>query len=213
MKKFSIAEALKFGWNTAINHIGFFVPAMIGSFIVLLAPQFILGVVTNHNHANPIAGIFSLINFVLGVMIGLGFIKSCLKLMDGAEAGLSDFIPTSKQFWTFVSASIVCVIAVGIGLILFIIPGIILGIAFRFYPFFIVDKNMGPIESIKASYAATKGSWLDIFLLLVIDVLIVFVGAVLLGIGLFLAIPIVLMTQAYVYRKLTGTPAVATEVA
>jgi uncharacterized membrane protein len=72
---------------------------------------------------------------------------------------------------------------------------------------------MGGVESLKASWEVTKGSRMHIFKLLVVQFLILAAGALLIGVGLFIAIPVVMMSQAFVYRKLVQSPVAATEVA
>jgi len=54
-----------------------------------------------------------------------------------------------------------------VGTILLIIPGIIWGIKFQFFGYFIVDKGLEPIEALKRSAAITKGvRWSLLFLAL-----------------------------------------------
>ncbi|PIY16553.1 MAG: hypothetical protein COZ15_05435, partial [Elusimicrobia bacterium CG_4_10_14_3_um_filter_49_12_50_7] len=98
-----------------------------------------------------------------------------------------------------------------LGTLLLIVPGIILGIKFMFFSYFIVDKNAGIIESLEKSAELTKGSKTNIFLLALLLWLINAAGALCLGIGLIITMPLSMTAVAYVYRKLhVPEPPVAT---
>jgi hypothetical protein len=212
INKFSIKESLKFGWKIAVNNIGFFVVMLLGTILLMIIPQ-----ILSSSDIGVVAAIGSILSFLVGLVVGLGYIKVSLKFLDGAEASYRDFIPTKQQFLAFLIASVICAVIVGVGFIALIIPGVILGIllavSVRFFPYYIIEKNMGGVESLKASWEVTKGSRMHIFKLLVVQFLIIIAGGALIGVGLFLAIPVVLMSQAFVYRKLIASPVAATEVA
>ena len=74
--------------------------------------------------------------------------------------------------------------------------------AFALY--FVVDKQMPALEAIKASISFVNknlGTLIGFFLA---SLLAYFVGALLCGIGLLAAIPVVIIVQAYTYRTLQG---------
>lgn len=83
-----------------------------------------------------------------------------------------------------------------------IVPGIILGIKFWFFDYFIMDKKVGPIEALKRSAELTSGVKWKLFLFFLALTGINILGALLLLIGLFLTIPTTMMAAAFVYRKL-----------
>ncbi|UMZ74414.1 DUF975 family protein [Natranaerofaba carboxydovora] len=82
------------------------------------------------------------------------------------------------------------------------IPGILLAIKLFFFDYFIVDKDMGIIESLKASFRLTKGRLLKLIVFFLAVVLINFGGILLLGIGLLVTMPISFLATAHVYKKL-----------
>jgi uncharacterized membrane protein len=94
-------------------------------------------------------------------------------------------------------------IIVGIGLVLFIIPGLILSVMFSLVPYLILDEKMGALEAVKASMQRTKGHKGDIFWGLIIssflgELLSVFI------ITLFFTIPMLTFVSAYPYLRLTN---------
>lgn len=82
-----------------------------------------------------------------------------------------------------------------------------------FAPFIQMDENPpGPIESIKRSWALTRGSWWRIFGLALLMALIAIAGLCLCGVGLIAAIPVIYFAFAHAYEQLRarahslGTP-------
>ena len=63
---------------------------------------------------------------------------------------------------------------------------------------------MGAIDSIKASWSFVKDHVGPLILLYLLTLVVAFVGALLCGVGLLAAIPIVVLMQTYAYRKLQG---------
>ncbi len=63
---------------------------------------------------------------------------------------------------------------------------------------------MDVIEAFKESGRITEGSKWNLFFLALIFLLIVGIGALVLLVGLFVAIPIIIVAWAYVYKKLSS---------
>ena len=83
-----------------------------------------------------------------------------------------------------------------------IVPGIIWAIKFQFFSYFIVDKEVGPIEALKKSAAITKGAKWDLFVFGALLGLINLAGALCVVVGLFATIPTTMVAIAFIYRKL-----------
>ena len=89
------------------------------------------------------------------------------------------------------------------GLLLLVVPGIYLAIRLQYYKFLIVDKeNISPVMALKESWRMTEGHTWNLFLFMLLIILINFIGAMLLGIGLFVSVPVSLIAYAFLYRKL-----------
>jgi uncharacterized membrane protein len=73
-----------------------------------------------------------------------------------------------------------------------------------FISYFIIDKNLGPINGIKASWNATKGKFLSLLLFFIQIIGLNILGALALGVGLFITIPLSSIAMTYVYLKLSG---------
>ena len=197
-----MGEAIRFGWDTMKNNAGFFIGLLIVAFLIENLPGMLSEFVV---HDFPvIAVLLSLTGAVLGLMVQMGLIKVSLKFCDGIKGQLDDLLSYFNLLFKFGAASLLYGLITLGGTLLFIIPGIIWGVKFSLFPYFIVDKEVGPVEAIKASGEATNGAKWDLFLMWMLLGLINVAGALALMVGLFATIPTTMIAYAYVYRALAG---------
>jgi hypothetical protein len=208
-RKFSKGEAVRFGWNTAKSNIGFFIGLIIIVALINVVPLLVEGAVGEE--AGALALIVSLASWVLDIEVTMGLIRVALRFCDGEKGRLSDLFSCFPLFFKYVFASILYGLISSIGVLLLIIPGIIWSVKYQFFGYFIVDKGVGPVEALKGSSRVTKGAKWDLFVFSILLGLINFLGALCLGVGLLLTIPLAMVAQAFVYRKLlAGTEGVRT---
>lgn len=199
-EKFSISEAIHFGWNTMKSNLGFFIGLLIFVFLFTSLSSIIAAKATE---ANIFLGlIFYIADFSLSIIISIGLVKIALRFCDNEKGRFADLFSQYPLFPQYLVGSILYGLIVFAGTILLIIPGIIWGIQFCFYDYFIVDKGLGPIEALKRSSAITRGVKWDLFGFFLILSGINLLGALCLLIGLFVTIPTTMVALAFVYRKL-----------
>jgi uncharacterized membrane protein len=207
-KKFSKGEAIRFGWNTMKNNLGFFIGLLIIAgliTIILYVLQWLM-----EKDAPGLSSILSIVSVVLGLIIEMGMIKIALKFADNSKAELGDLFSCIPLLPKYMVASILYGLIVLGGMILLIIPAIIWGIKFHFFSYFIIDKGEGTIEALKRSSSITKGAKWDLFLFALLIIGINILGLLALVIGLFATIPTSMVAIAFVYRKLLAQAEVAT---
>ncbi|WP_285055102.1 hypothetical protein [Pedobacter ginsengisoli] len=128
--------------------------------------------------------------------INLALFKYVFHLLDDEEHDVSivSTIPTRQQIIRFLVATVyfslcifgVYLVVIVVGLPFVYLPGIninkvtniavpvglvaifITWVRISFFPFFIIDRNLGPFASIKYSLATTKGNFTKIFMLLLV---------------------------------------------
>lgn len=201
-KSFSKGEAIRFGWKTMNDNLGFFIVLT----LIILGVNWIPSIISESiKETMPLfSGLVSLGGSLLSVFIGLGMMKIYLKFADGQQGSFEDLISLPHLFLRYLGASILCGLAIFGGFICLIIPGLILAVKLQFFGYFIIDKDERAIESLKRSFAMTKGLWGELFVFSFLLALINFVGLLCLGIGLFATIPTTYIAVAYVYRKLVS---------
>jgi len=200
-KKFSIKEALSFGWNIMKGNFWFFV----GLLLIIWSISLVYGIIEDQmEERSVLLLIIALVFFILNIIITMGAIKITLKFHDGQKGKIADLFSCLDLFFKYLLSSIVYGLIVLGGLILLIVPGIIWGIKFQFFGYFIVDKGLGPIEALKQSAKITKDAKRTLLLFGLLSGLINLLGVLLLLVGLFATVPTIMMAKAFVYRKLLG---------
>jgi len=146
---------------------------------------------------------FTLLNalaMILSTYLSLGVWKISINHIRGDEVQLNDLFTISfGQFIHYVIASIINLIVVVLGLILFIIPGIHIACRLMIMPGYIIDRNESFDVALKSSWNATKGHTVKLFLWMLLACFIFIVGLIALLVGIFAAIPVISLALAYIY--------------
>lgn len=199
IKKFSIKEALSFGWGITKSNFWFFV----GLLLIIWSISLVYSLIESQiREQYTLSFIVNLALFILNIIIAMGVIKITLKFHDGQKGKIADLFSCFHLFFKYLLGSVVYGLIVLAGLILLIVPGIIWAIKFQFFGYFIVDKKLDPIESLKQSAKITKDAKWTLFLFGLLLGLINFLGALLFLVGLFATVPATMMARVFVYRKL-----------
>ncbi len=192
---FSIKEVFSLGYRKTLPNFWFLAGIVLVSGLLVGLPQIIAG--------EENAGlVISLIAFILGLLIGLGQIKIALSLADDGRPTWADLFNNYRLVPYYFIASLLAGVLIGIGLILLIIPGVYIGIRLIFFPYFLVDKKVGPIEAIKQSFAITKGEVWSLLGMILVSIVMSFLGLIALGVGILFTLPIIMIAWAKTYRAL-----------
>jgi len=206
-KKFTIEEALRFGWDTMKNNLAFFILALLIAWVANGIPSGLQSLCYSSNSAGLIilGTILAIISFVIGVFVYMAFTRIGLRFTAGETADYADLYLSYPLFWKFLGGYILYGLIVLGGLILLIVPGIYWGIKYHFFAFFIIDEELGPVEALKRSGEITYGSKWELLLLGLAFLGINLLGLLACFVGLFITVPITLVALAYVFRRLLAT--------
>lgn len=200
--KFSISEVCSTSWQRTKAQIWVLAGLLIGMCII----SFTLGVFSMPVQQSVVGGVvINLITCIISAIFALGYLKNLFQALDGEEPQFSAYGQQARKIITYIIANILFAIIVVIGIGLFIIPGIYLALRLQFYTALIVEDDAGIIESLQRSWEITRGQGMSLFMLMLAMIGICILGFILLGIGIFVALPLVYMMYAYVFRKL-NTP-------
>lgn len=192
---FSISEAIQEGWRLTKANLGF----LIGYQIIL----FLLAVIFSAGQGMRWTP-WHIIGWIIVVLAKMGLYQSTLLITAGIKPSFDQLYKNWRLFISWVVANFLFGIAFVIGLILLIVPGCYIWARYGFFPFFILDKNLGPLKALELTGVSTEGVRWDIFLLFVACLLLNLLGLLLLGIGLLFTIPTTLLALASVYRKISA---------
>jgi uncharacterized membrane protein len=237
--QWSVGNAFGYGWAKFQANLGPILLAVLGYFVVVVIIGFLWFLITSaisgaiwsnttEITVDPVTGaidvsggagpglIGSLFIFALGAIVWAflvfvvqaGIVRAALALTRGESIEPKTFFTTEKIGPILIGSLIVSVLT-SIGFLLCYIPGLIVWFFTSFFLYFIIDRNMAPMEAIKASFEFVKDHIGDLLLFFLASALAYFIGALLCGIGLIVAIPVIVIAQAYTFKKLHNEPVAA----
>lgn len=193
MNSFAKIDLLKEAWELIKKNLNLFA-LLVGAYIV----YYLLSGLFNDS------GILSLVLWVVSLVLEVGSVNLVLKLVDGKKGDIKDlytFPELPMKVFKNLVGSIFAGIAVVAGLILLVVPGIYIAVRLQFFSYYIVDKNAGIMDAFRMSWDLTKNGKLNLFLFDLLLVVLNFVGALLLGLGLLVTVPLSLVAMTLLYRK------------
>ncbi|RHA44277.1 hypothetical protein D1825_02125 [Cellulomonas rhizosphaerae] len=154
-----------------------------------------------------IIGIFSLVFY----LVEAAFVRAALKVTYGQRLEFADFFKFENATNVLITALLIAGINLVLGLVTWIpligqVVSLAANLALLFTLWFVVDKNLSPIDAIKASFELVRANLSTTILFYLLAAVILFVGFLLCGLGSLVAIPVVLVATSYLYRNLLGEP-------
>ena len=140
---------------------------------------------------------------ILFAIVNAAYIKYIINFVRTGKFETSDILNTLKAKWlNILIATILVSIIVGLCSILFVIPGIIMGIAYTFVTYLVVDTDVSGSDSLKVGREMMKGYKWDYFVFV-----LSFIGWFLLvpftfGILLIWLVPYFNVSEVIYYNKL-----------
>jgi uncharacterized membrane protein len=126
-----------------------------------------------------------------------------LRYMRDEGPNIADmFSGFKKGYLNIVLANLLVVAIVGIGLALFIVPGIIFACRLSFVPYLVMDKGLDPVAAIEKSWFMTRGHGWRIFGMYVLSFFLFVCGLVLLIVGAVFALMWISTAFASLYHAL-----------
>lgn len=205
--RFTIGQVIGAGWATFKEHAGFLIGALIVGGLLYGIPSLIASLTMEDYPA--VGFLFNIISIVISWLVTLGWIRIALNALDKKPLQLSLLWNSTNVFFRYVGANILVTLLTAVGFILLIIPGIIVALRYSLISYYIVDKNQGVTEAMRSSWEATRDSTWNLFLLYLVFGVIGIVACIPLFLGLLIALPVIFIAQAYVYRQLSSHAAPA----
>jgi len=144
-----------------------------------------------------------------GVVQG-GLFWLCLKLIRGEKAEFADaFAGFSLAFLQLFLAGLVAGLLTSVGVILCVLPGIYLAVAWLFAFPLVIDKKLDFWPAMELSRRVVTHHWWQLFGLVLLNLLVIILGLLACCIGVYVAYPVVLAALAYAYEDIFKVPAPA----
>ncbi len=227
---YSVGDAFSWAWNKFTKNAG---PLIIASLVYGLVISIILGifggiayalapapVTTYESYDNGFSystssgglSVGSIIVMVIGLIVLIlvggaiqsAYTSSLLEIADGRQVDVGSFFKP-RNVGSVIVATLIVGLAVLIGAAITCgILGIVIGFFTMFTTYALLDRNLSPVDAIKASFEITKAKVGDSILAWLIGSLIAAVGVAVCYVGAIVTGPVAALFLTYSYRRLSG---------
>ncbi len=201
----SVRMALSQGWQAMKSHFLLFFLA------VLVLAAFLLPFNTyDEGDRGRDSGLLALIEtaymLLLYPVIQYGADMLFLRGVRGDEVKVNSLFDGFRNYINVVLAALLVLGLVGIGVVVFVIPGLYVACRLVFVGYLVMDEGLDPIAAVEASWRLTRGHALKIFLLGLVSIFVFFGGLMLLLVGAFPATMWIKASFASLYLAITNQP-------
>lgn len=207
-EKISIQDALSRGWQGTQQQFLPLLGVIVTAWAIPLTIGFVcflLGLFIPKDQSFLDAcwkGITGIICFIVGMLLEMGMIRVQLKVLDGFRPRVADLFEGNHNFVKFITSNVCYNFLTFWGYLMLFVPGLIISLSMQFAPYFIVDKEIGPIESLRASWIASRKARVNLFLVGLLFHFMQSLGFLVLFIGLIPINMIISLAKADLYKQL-----------
>ncbi|PCJ33077.1 MAG: hypothetical protein COA90_01230 [Gammaproteobacteria bacterium] len=204
-------EAMKDAWNNLSGMKGSFWGGMAMYVILTMVFEFIGIMIFGTPEAGAFpsgpAMLYGVVKMIVLVPVSIGLMIIAIKHSVGARTEATEVFKHFDKIVPLFVTSILMYLLVGVGLLLLIIPGIYLLIAFSMAMLLVVEKDMGPWEALNTSRKAITHNWFSMLGFSVVSFIVMLLGFLAFFIGIVWALPLIMLAFATVYRDMFGVEA------
>lgn len=210
---FNIGDLISEAWQRTKGTKGIILGGFVIYYVAILVITTILGLVFGFVGLEAEEGGATLV--VSQLLIGL--IGSALTypflagiMMTGIRRAADQPLNFNEMFSYFglalplIVTALIMMVLMYVGLLLLVIPGIYLSVAYMLAIPLVVERGLSPWQALEASRKAISQHWFKVFGLLLLLGLIMAVSMIPLGIGLIWSIPLFVISMGALYRIIFG---------
>lgn len=142
--------------------------------------------------------------FLIWGPLNVGFFHLVFARMGGEEFKVDHLVEGFHYIIPSVLAHITMTILIGLGMILFVLPGLVIMAMYLFVYPLILKKDVDFWTAMKTSRKVLSGHLLEMTLFIILHGIILLFGALCFGVGILLAIPWIYISIACAYRDIVG---------
>ncbi|GEA80620.1 hypothetical protein [Cellulomonas uda] len=140
-------------------------------------------------------------------IVQAGFVQGALRISRG-EALTVDTFFKFRNLPAVILASLLVAVLTAVGYALCYLPGIVVAFFAQFTLYYVVDRGSGAVDALKASFQLVRDNIVPALLIFLGVALASAVGGLVCGVGTLVTLPVALLAQTYVYRRLNREPVV-----
>jgi uncharacterized membrane protein len=186
-----LSDYFKTGWRLFTQYPGGFM----GFCLLYLLTQAVL-------HSIPYVG--AVASFAVSTPLLMGNFIVSAKLLHGQTPEFRDFFSGFQYLLPLLLLSLVAGLFIGIGTLLLIIPGLYLLVAYMFASYLVVDRRLDFWPAMELSRRTVNPRCFGYFAFALLVILLNLAGAVALGVGLLVTIPLSFCAVTAAYADLFG---------
>jgi hypothetical protein len=192
---FTATEALTYGWDETKKRFTTL-------FLALGALTLILEALGGSAQRAE-QGLLHLVLQVASMLVTMGWWRIALRVHDGGAPGLDALREvTFLQAVHYFLAIALFWIAVIVGFVMLVLPGLVLGARLFLAPAIVIDEGRDPISALRRSAELTEGRVIPVLVLGIFLFGLNLIGAIPFGLGLLVTIPVSFLAVVHVYRRL-----------
>lgn len=209
---FNIGDLLSESWNLVKGTKGIIIGGFLVFYVVMMIATFILGAVVgifsalSESMMAAIIGqiLVSLLASALSYPFMAGINMVGIRRAAGQPISFNEIFNHFGRIVPLIITALVMMVLVYLGMILLILPGIYLAVAYMLAIPLVVERGLSPWQALEASRKAISQHWFKVFGLFLVLGLITMVSAIPLGIGLVWSIPLFVVAMGVLYRTIFG---------
>jgi len=196
-----MGEAISQGWIKFKENAPLLVAAQL---VAILVPSFVEYMGNAMDRGAVLEVIVNLAAFLASCTLELGLIKMALRILDGQPVEFANLFDSFNLVGWYGLARFLMMVAVGIGLFLLVVPGIVIALRLWFIGYSTIDERPMGLDCLQRSVEVTRGFTLDLFLFALLLIAINALGALCFGVGLLVSLPVSVLASATVFRHLAA---------
>jgi hypothetical protein len=198
----SIRQTFNFVWPIFKKRFGLFTAVLLTIFGAWVTLEIV--VIAGQRFGILLWAVAHLAFLILVAGVEVGFLQICLALSDGGEPKFFDTFTHLTLGPKFLAGQVLYLLMVVIGLLLLVIPGVYLGVRYALFGFCLATGETNLARSFRHSAILSTGAKSYLLRIFVVLFVLNVFGASLLGLGLFITIPLSVLIMTAVYRQLSA---------
>jgi uncharacterized membrane protein len=168
------------------------------------------------NSGNPDAGatlalamggvvlLAGLLVFLVAPIFTARLLRMSLTAVRGGTPQVGDLFKGEMRYGSMLALTLLQTFCIFLGYLLLIVPGVILALGLYFSVYFVVDRRMGAVEAMKASWQATNGRKGQVFVLMLLLGLVAAGCGFIPFVGHFIGYSLMMLSVSIAFGRLMG---------
>ncbi len=197
----SIRQAFDFAWPIFKKRFGLFTAVLLTIFGAWVVLEIV--VITGQRFGILLWAVMHVAFLIFVAGIEVSFLQICLALYHGGEPTFADTFTHLALGPKFLAGQMLYLLMVVIGLLLLVIPGVYLSVRYALFGFCMAAGETNLVRSFRQSAILSMGTKTHLLWILVVLLVFNVLGASLLGLGLFITVPVSVLMMTKIYRQLS----------